>query len=69
MQIFAEPQTFLGNGGGAVNQGLTLTLYLYEEAFVRNSFGYASSIAWLLFIIIVIFSLINLYFSNKIKSA
>jgi cellobiose transport system permease protein len=69
MQIFAEPQTFLGNGGGAMNQGLTLTLYLYEEAFIRNAFGYASSIAWLLFIIIVIFSLINLYFSNKIKSA
>lgn len=67
-QIFAEPQMFLGAGGGAINQGLTLTLYLYEEAFVRHSFGYASSVAWILFIIIVVFSLINFYLSNKIKS-
>ncbi|MEN0642205.1 sugar ABC transporter permease [Alkalicoccobacillus gibsonii] len=69
MQIFAEPQTFSGMGGGAVNQGLTLTLYLYEEAFLRNSFGYASAIAWLLFLIIVLFSLLNLFVTRKIKSA
>ncbi|MCM2677075.1 sugar ABC transporter permease [Shouchella plakortidis] len=69
MQIFAEPQTFSGMGGGAMNQGLTLTLYLYEEAFIRNSFGYASAIAWLLFLIIVLFSLLNLFVTRKIKSA
>ncbi|WP_088103209.1 carbohydrate ABC transporter permease [Halalkalibacter urbisdiaboli] len=68
MQIFAEPMLFNGPGGGALDQGLTVTLYLYEEAFVRNSFGYASAIAWVLFLIIVVFSLINLYITNKIKS-
>jgi len=69
MQIFAEPQIFSGDGGGALDQGLTLTLYLYEEAFVRNSFGYASSLAWVLFIIIVLFSLVNMFITNRIKSA
>ncbi|WXB88046.1 sugar ABC transporter permease [Metabacillus sp. FJAT-53654] len=69
MQIFAEPLMFSGNGGGALDQGLTMTLYLYEEAFVRNSFGYSSAIAWVLFLIIVLFSLVNLYVTNRIKSA
>ncbi|MBS4178459.1 carbohydrate ABC transporter permease [Lederbergia citrea] len=69
MQIFAEPMMFAGSGGGSINQGLTITLYLYEEAFVRNSFGYASAIAWMLFFIIVAFSLVNLFITNRIKSA
>lgn len=69
LQIFAEPMMFSGTGGGSSSQGLTITLYLYEEAFVRNSFGYASAIAWMLFFIIVLFSLVNLFITNKIKSA
>ncbi|MGM7721564.1 carbohydrate ABC transporter permease [Metabacillus sp. Hm71] len=69
LQIFAEPLMFSGLGGGAMEQGLTITLYLYEEAFVRDSFGYASSIAWVLFLIIVLFSLFNLFLTNRIKSA
>jgi cellobiose transport system permease protein len=69
LQIFAEPLMFSGAGGGSSSQGLTITLYLYEEAFVRNSFGYASSIAWILFLIIVVFSLFNLFITNRIKSA
>lgn len=69
MQIFAEPQMFAGAGGGALDQGLTMTLYLYEEAFVRNSFGYSSALAWVLFLIIVLFSLVNLFITNRIKSA
>lgn len=69
MQIFTEPLMFSGAGGGASKQGLTLTLYLYEEAFVRNSFGYASAIAWVLFVIIVLFSVINLFITRRIQSA
>lgn len=69
MQIFAEPLMFAGAGGGALDQGLTMTLYLYEEAFVRSSFGYSSAIAWVLFLIIVLFSLVNLFVTNRIKSA
>ncbi|WP_332630467.1 carbohydrate ABC transporter permease [Halalkalibacter flavus] len=65
MQIFAEPFLF---GRGASNQGLTMTLYLYEEAFTRFAFGYASAIAWVLFLIIIIFSLINLFITQRIKS-
>lgn len=69
MQIFAEPLMFSGLSGGSQNQGLTLTLYLYGEAFSRSSFGYASAIAWMLFLIIVVFSLVNILITRRIKSA
>ncbi|EXX87439.1 cytochrome C biogenesis protein [Paenibacillus darwinianus] len=69
MQIFAEPLMFSGPGGGSQGQGLTITLLLYEEAFARQAFGYASAIAWMLFFIIVAFSLVNMFFAKKLQSA
>ncbi|MDX8047138.1 sugar ABC transporter permease [Gracilibacillus sp. S3-1-1] len=66
MQLFAEPLLF---GEGSRSQGLTMTLYLYQEAFNRFSFGYASAIAWMLFLIIIVFSLFNLYLTRKISSS
>ena len=68
MQLFTEPLLFLGQGGGSSAQGLTMSLYLYEEAFVRNNFGYASAIAVLLFLVILVFSLVNLLMTKQIKS-
>jgi len=66
MQLFAEPMLF---GEGGRYQGLTMTLYLYQEAFNRFSFGYAAAIAWLLFFLIIIVSLINLMITRKIESS
>jgi len=66
MQLFAEPMLF---GEGGRYQGLTMTLYLYQEAFNRFSFGYAAAIAWLLFFLIIIVSLINLLITRKIESS
>lgn len=65
MQIFTEPLLF---GKGSVNQGLTMTLYLYEEAFTRYSFGYAAAVAWILFFIIILFSLVNMLLTRIIRS-
>lgn len=66
MQIFTEPLLF---GAGSESQGLTMTLYLYQEAFERFSFGYAAAIAWVLFLIIIVVSLINMLVTKRIKSA
>ncbi|WP_231584157.1 carbohydrate ABC transporter permease [Domibacillus indicus] len=66
MQLFAEPMLF---GEGGQYQGLTMTLYLYQEAFTRFSFGYASAIAWVLFLLIIIVSLINLLITKKIQTS
>lgn len=60
MQIFTESQVlFEGNGGGPDNEGQTIVLFLYEQAFIQNNFGYGAAIGWALFLIMVIFSIIN----------
>lgn len=68
-QLFVEPLLFSGVGGGSNRQGLTMTLYLYEEGFRRFNFGYASTIAWALFIIVLVFSLLNFAVTRRIRSA
>jgi cellobiose transport system permease protein len=69
MQVFVEPLIFSGPNGGPQQQTLTMVLYLYSTAFIRNSFGYASAIAWMLFLIIALFSLFNSFLTRKINSA
>ncbi len=46
--------------GGTLDAGLTIVGYLYERGFHYFQLGYASSIAWFLFIVIFIMTLINL---------
>ena len=46
MQIFTESQVLVGNGGGPGGEGMTIVLYLYQLAFVKYLFGYASTVAW-----------------------
>ncbi|HEY6739366.1 MAG TPA: sugar ABC transporter permease [Actinopolymorphaceae bacterium] len=59
MQLFTEPQVLLGNSGGPGNEGLTMVLYLYQQAFDNNQFGYGAAIGWALFVIMILFSIIN----------
>jgi cellobiose transport system permease protein len=59
MQLFTEPQVLVGNEGGVGNEGQTMVLYLYQQAFILNQFGYGAAIGWALFVIMIIFSLIN----------
>jgi cellobiose transport system permease protein len=59
MQLFTEPQLLLGNSGGPGSEGQTMVLYLYQQAFTLNDFGYGSAIGWGLFVVIILFSIIN----------
>ncbi|HEV2527634.1 MAG TPA: sugar ABC transporter permease [Thermomicrobiales bacterium] len=45
-------------GGGPNNATLTMVYLLYREAFRSFSFGYASAVAWVLFAIIMAFTLV-----------
>lgn len=45
-----------GGTGGPVNSTLFYTLYLYQEAFANFRMGYASALAWVLVLIIAIFT-------------
>ncbi len=46
--------------GGLLDSGLTSVVYLYDQGFRQFNLGYASAIAWILFFIIFVFTLINL---------
>ena len=51
MQLFDE--VYLSTAGGPLNATTVLVYYLYRQAFENFNFGYASAIAYLLFLIII----------------
>jgi cellobiose transport system permease protein len=62
LQIFTESQVLFGSSGaigGPGDSGLTIVSYLYDSAFGQHQFGYGAAIGWALFILIVLFSIIN----------
>ncbi|MGO1051919.1 carbohydrate ABC transporter permease [Crossiella sp. CA198] len=69
MQVFTESQVLLGDRGGTEGAGMTMVLYLYNEAFVHSDFGYGSAIAWGVFLVVVIFSIINWRLIQRPESA
>jgi cellobiose transport system permease protein len=71
LQLFAEPLLFGGSGatGGTARQFQTLAMYLYEKGFRHFDFGYASAIAWVVFLLIAVISVINLTLVRRIRSA
>lgn len=56
LQVFT--QAFIMTGGGPNNATLFYLLYLYRNAFEYFRMGYASALAWVLFICILILTLI-----------
>jgi multiple sugar transport system permease protein len=49
---------FIATDGGPLDSTLFLVLYIYRQAFQFFNMGYAASLAWVLFAIILIFTLI-----------
>lgn len=69
MQMVQAFQEFNGpyiiTQGGPLKSTYLLPLYIYDEAFRRFHMGYASAIAWALFTIIMILTLIAFWSSKK----
>ena len=55
--------------GGDSGQYQTLSIFLYDQGFQSFKFGYASTIAWVLFLIILVFALVNLVITRRISSS
>jgi multiple sugar transport system permease protein len=66
-QYFA--QAYVVGGGDSLGRPLDSTLfysvYLYQNAFLFLKMGYASAMAWILFVIILIFTLLLLRVSDR----
>ena len=56
MQIFTE--AFIMTNGGPADASLFYLLYLYRQAFQYFDMGYASALAWVLFIVILVLTII-----------
>ncbi|MEU5926434.1 carbohydrate ABC transporter permease [Streptomyces antimycoticus] len=66
LQSFTEPQVLLANtnntstfAGGPGNSGQTMVLYFFQQSFDNNDFGYGAAIAWGIFLVVAIFSIVN----------
>jgi multiple sugar transport system permease protein len=62
-QVFAS--ALVMTNGGPADATLFYVLYLYRNAFQYFRMGYASALAWVLFIIILALTLIQLWLSNR----
>lgn len=70
LQIFDEPKTFDATGmGGPNRQWMTMTMYLHEIGWGKTrDFGRAAAVAWLLFLIVVVLSVVNFLLIRRISS-
>lgn len=62
-QVFTT--AFIMTSGGPQNATLFLVLYLYRNGFQYFKMGYASAIAWMLFVIIVAFTVLQFRLASR----
>ena len=62
-QVFTA--VFIMTDGGPQDSTLFMVLYLYRNAFELFKMGYAASLAWVLFLIIMTFTAIQFFFANR----
>jgi cellobiose transport system permease protein len=66
LQSFSEPQVLLQNtanesafSGGPGHAGRTMVLYFFQQTFDNNDFGYGAAVAWGIFLVVALFSIVN----------
>lgn len=65
-QVFQEAYVMSANGeGGPANSLLFFNLHMWNKAFVQFDMGYAMAMSWILFIIVFILTMVNLFFAPK----
>lgn len=65
MKIFAE--IYVMTKGGPLNSTKTIVYYIYEKAFENLDLGYASAMAVILLVVVMIFSLLNIFVFERGK--
>ncbi len=71
LQVFTEPLLFNSGAGamlgGTTRQSQTLAMYLVENGFTNLELGYASAVAWVVFLVIAVLSAVNLLLLRRIR--
>lgn len=65
MKVFAE--IYVMTKGGPLDSSKTIVYYIYERAFENLDLGYASALAVVLLVVVMVFSLINILCFEKNK--
>lgn len=63
MQIFGE--AYIMTAGGPFDSTLFYAYYLFKQAFQFFRMGYASALAWILFVIVLVLTLVQLWLSRR----
>jgi pectin-derived oligosaccharide transport system permease protein len=63
-QAFTQAFVVSNGTGGPSDSTMFYTLYLYQRGFVQFQMGYAAAMAWLLVVIIAVFTALN-FFASK----
>lgn len=64
-QLFAEP--YVMTQGGPLNATTSIVLLMYEQGFRWWSMGYAAAIAFVLFLIIMLFTVVQMILQRSVK--
>ncbi|MFW5947772.1 MAG: carbohydrate ABC transporter permease [Gemmatimonadota bacterium] len=65
-QLFSEP--YVMTGGGPLRATTSVVLYMYEEGFRWWRMGYAAAIAFVLFVVILVATLIQFRVQRRVES-
>jgi cellobiose transport system permease protein len=68
LQIFAEPRLFddtMARNGGSDRQFGTITMLIYDFGWQLRDLGRASATAWLLFLVICVFAVLNVLLMRR----
>jgi cellobiose transport system permease protein len=71
LQIFAEPRLFddtQARNGGSDRQFGTITMLIYDFGWQLRDLGRASATAWLLFLVICVFAVVNFLLMRRLGS-
>lgn len=66
IQIFAQPYIMFRTKDGQNDAGLFYTMHLYDNAFVYQQMGYASAMAWLQLVVVLLLTAVMFVASKKL---
>ncbi|MFH1837722.1 MAG: sugar ABC transporter permease, partial [Candidatus Omnitrophota bacterium] len=67
-QVFEQVYIMTGDQGdigGVLNSGLTIVAYLYDKGFQKFQMGYASALAYIIFLWIFVLTMVNKRFMKS----
>jgi multiple sugar transport system permease protein len=64
-QYFTQAFVITNGRGDPNNATLFMNLVLYREGFVYNHMGYAAAVAWLLFVVVLVLTLLLFAFARR----